>query len=101
MTRHKLFDGSDSDLIPPWYAQCDEVLEGGHSPLLYAAQAAGYYKGDEVAVIPAATYRAWHASVWQIADEMEAWAEKKMSVAGSSRIDRTMVREWAKRLREP
>lgn len=34
-----------------------------------------------------------------IADEMEAWSEKKMSANGSSRIDRTLVREWAKRLR--
>lgn len=34
-----------------------------------------------------------------IADEMEAWSEKKMTASGSSRIDRTLVREWAKRLR--
>lgn len=37
--------------------------------------------------------------VARIADEMEAWAEKKMGGPGSSRIDRAMVREWAGQLR--
>lgn len=37
--------------------------------------------------------------VRRIADEMEAWSEKKMIGPNSSRIDRTVVREWARQLR--
>lgn len=37
----------------------------------------------------------------QVADEMTAWAAAKMADRGSSRRDRLMIREWAKRLRNP
>lgn len=37
----------------------------------------------------------------QVADEMTAWAATKMADRGSSRRDRLMISEWAKRLRNP
>lgn len=37
----------------------------------------------------------------QVADEMTAWAATKMADRGSSRRDRMMISEWAKRLRNP
>lgn len=44
------------------------------------------------------TYAKARATAIRVASEMQAWAEKKMTGNGSSRIDRTVLREWAEQL---
>jgi hypothetical protein len=71
------------------HAPSDDVLN-----VLYEALAA-----YDPAKVGAITARTAAGDAEQVADGMEAWAEKRMSGPHDSRLLRRMVSEWAKRLR--